>query len=911
MNIKFDENKPQKDYIHCIASAGMFSVLTGKTIIWADELFFWIIQYISSKSFGKLFFSIIGLKKPKAVLEYAESFLIPAELNQGTNHIAVQVQLQEKLQHSIQEQSIFEHDNIISLFAIACQNISESTRIRCNKNRIGLKKISKHLPFLMRRTKELWMSTEELCTLLNELESDYNISLSELSNMDLWELSLLAKDIHSESNDKLHNMKQETINNQLTLLIEKLMSSIQTFISDKEPLNKIFNPIMSLDTDEDTIDPDKSSKSSISTAKDEDINNSDGTKKLTVDYFWTDLTKQAHNGELDPVIGRAKEIDQLIFTLLRKTKNSPMLIGEAGVGKTAVVEWLAQRIANKEVPDRLLWYRVVNLDVTAMVAGTKYRGEFEQRLKTVLEEASDPANQIILFIDEIHTIIGAGGHDNGDMAQAIKPMLSRWKIKLIWATTFDEYQKHIEKDAALKRRFQEITINEPTGEDAITILQWLKERFENFHDVNISNSAIEYAVWLSLRYILNKHLPDKAIDLLDEAAARKSVILTKLETNSDYTKFSDELKYIEEMITVAVNEQNYFKAAELKQQESEIKNKLKLLKHKSSLPHHLRPIVDETDIGKVLSDKMGIPADIINESEIEKLMSLRKTFDNEIFWQWEAVEKIIKAIQKSRLTVIPKNKPIASFLFLWASGVGKTYIAKLIAEHYFHDPKSLIRIDMSEYMEKYSASKIIGSAPGYVWYDDSNGLTEQIRRKPYSVLLLDEIEKADKSILNMFLQVLDDGQLKDSKWRIIDFKNTIIIMTSNLWSEYFSEQGKQIGFHYKNGNSQDIDFDNIKELVMDRVKDYLSPELLNRIDHKVVFNPLTHNELEHIFKKLYTSFSTQWKANPKAIVPIYDNESISNKVKELYNPQFGARPVEQFIFNELEDEVIASLLTQA
>lgn len=913
MKIQFNESTQNKDYLNCIASAWIYSMFWGKTTIDGDELFFGIIQYVQWKEYANLFFNLLWIRKPQQLIDYANSRFIPQHQNwnSATQHMIAQVQLHWSLQNQLSEYSIAEHDNTIALFSIACNALSKETTEWCTKKRIGLSRIIKQLPFLVRWTKDLAISTSTLCDLLNSLESDYNISLWELSNMDLSDLQFLANEIAWETLDNLHTIKDETINNQLALLIDKLMSSLQSHISDKEPLNKIFNPIITSasDTDEDLIEPDGSTKSSISSTKEED--QTENQKKLTVDYFGTDLTKQASNGELDPVIGREREIDQIIFTLLRKTKNSPMLIGEAWVGKTAVVEWLAQKIANKQVPEKLIWFRVINLDVTWMVAGTKYRGEFEQRLKTVLEEASDPSNQIILFIDEIHTIIWAWWHDGNDMAQSIKPMLSRWKIKLLWATTFDEYQKHIEKDAALKRRFQEINIDEPKPLDAVLILQWLKERFQDFHDVNISDKAIEMAVWLSLRYILNKHLPDKAIDLLDEASARKSVILNKLEHSNEYTSLNEELKKIEELILVSVSEQNYFKAAELKQQEWEIKNKLKLLKNKSSMPHHLRPMVDEEDIGRVLSDKLGIPTDIINESEVEKLVSLRTTFNEVIFWQEEAVDKVIKAIQKSRLSVIPKNKPIASFLFLWASGVGKTYIAKLIAEHYFHDPKSLIRIDMSEYMERYSASKIIWSAPGYVGYDEWGSLTEQIRRKPYSVLLLDEIEKADKSILNILLQILDEGQLKDSKGRIIDFKNTIIVMTSNIWSEFFSEQGKQIGFNYKHDWSSDnFDYEHAKSMVLDKLKDTLSPELLNRMDHKIVFNPLSHNQLEQVFEKIYTSFVNQRKVNPKAIVPEFSRELISEKVKELYNPQFWARPIEQYIYNELEDEVIQSLLTQ-
>ncbi|MFA7284517.1 MAG: ATP-dependent Clp protease ATP-binding subunit [Candidatus Absconditabacterales bacterium] len=910
MNFQFGvPGSSDKEYLNCIASAGMYTVFAGKDIIDGDELFFGMINFVKSQPYAQVFFEIIGLKKIDQIIKYANELYQPPK--PFPQQLTMQLQLTSKLQKQLHDANVNTTDNLIRLFFIAINAVSAQTLERSIKNKIGILKIQKALPQINAWIESLSMSAKQIFQILQQFSNQYGISISELSKMDIIELQELASAIQEEQGVGLQNTQEDDINKQLYLLIDKLMQTVKESAASKSPINKRINPVFASSSigEEEAMPQDSKNQSSIGTEE----RGEESTKKLTVEYFGNNLTNDASLKLLDPVIGREREIDQIIYTLLRKTKNSPMLIGEAGVGKTAIVEGLAQRIAEGRVPDRLKNHKVINLDMAGMIAGTKYRGEFEQRLKSVLEEASDPLNQIILFIDEIHTIIGAGGHEGqaGETSNTLKPLLARGKIKLIGATTFDEYQKYIEKDAALKRRFQEINVDEPTPEDTLSILEGLKERFESFHDVNISSSAIEYAVGLSTRYILNKHLPDKAIDLIDEACARKSVLLSKLEHNQEYLDLAEELKEIEKLIEQAVSNQDYFKAAELKQQELEQKSKMKSLKSKSSMPSHLRPTIDSDDIGQVLSDKLGIPTDIIKESEIEKLTGLRAIFDQQIFGQAEAVDKVIKAIQKSRLSIIPKQKPIASFLFLGPSGVGKTYIAKLIAEHYFHDPKSLIRIDMSEYMERYSVSKIIGSAPGYVGYDEGGSLTEQIRRKPYSVLLFDEIEKADKSVLNILLQILDEGQLKDSKGRAIDFKNTVIVMTSNIGSEYFSQQGKQIGFNYNSEreDSESLEFEHTKGLVLDKLNDFMPPELINRIDHKIVFAPLGQKELEHVFKKLYKQFAEQRKANPLAVVPRYTDKMIVEKVKELRNPQYGARPIEKYIANDLEDEVISSLLT--
>lgn len=632
-------------------------------------------------------------------------------------------------------------------------------------------------------------------------------------------------------------------------------------------------------------------------------------KKLTIEYFGTDLTKEAKDGYLDPIIGREKEIDQVIYTLLRKTKNNPLLIGEAGVGKTAIVEGLVQRINAKQVPEKLIGKKVFLLDMGTLVAGTKYRWEFESRMKSILEEATDPTNNIILFIDELHTIIGAGGQDQNDAAQMLKPLLSRGKIKLIGATTFDEYQKYIEKDATLKRRFQEVVVNEPSIEVTKQIILGLKPTYEDFHGVVISDEAIESAITLSKRYILNKQLPDKALDILDEASARKSTMQKKLDNDDSYKKQEAKIEKIQKQIEDAIENQDYFSAAELKKEEESLKKELQKIRSNKNIPAHLRSVIEAKDIGNVLADKTGIPTNIVNEDEVSKLKRLDTELKDQIIGQDDAVNAIVKTLIRSRLSVIRKNKPIGSFLFLGPSGVGKTYLAKLIAKHYFGDETAMIRFDMSEFMEKFSVSKLIGSPAGYVGYDEGGGLTEAVKRKPYSVILLDEIEKASPDVLNILLQILDEGQLKDSKWRWIDFKNTIIVMTSNIGTEEFSKKKTSIWFD--TGTKADIDnkqFDDIKTRVLEELKNFLTPELSNRIDHKVVFRPLSKENLTSIFNQQIKTFLSAWKENDQVKLPKFSKAEVEKIVDEIYDPAFGARPVERYINDEIEPKIINSLL---
>ena len=632
-------------------------------------------------------------------------------------------------------------------------------------------------------------------------------------------------------------------------------------------------------------------------------------KKLTIEYFWTDLTKEARDWYLDPIIWREKEIDQVIYTLLRKTKNNPLLIWEAWVWKTAIVEGLVQRINAKEVPEKLQNKKVFLLDMWTLVAWTKYRWEFESRMKSILEEAMDPTNNIILFIDELHTIIWAGGQDQNDAAQMLKPLLSRWKIKLIGATTFDEYQKYIEKDAALKRRFQEVVVNEPSIEMTKNIIMWLKTTYEDFHGVVISDEAIDKAITLSKRYILNKQLPDKALDIIDEASARKSTIQQKLDNDDNYKKQEARIEEIQKEIEKAIENQDYFSAAELKEEEQTLKKELQKIRSNKNIPTHLRSVIEPEDIWNVLADKTGIPTNIVNEDEITKLKRLDNELKHEIIWQNDAVDTIVKTLIRSRLSVIKKDKPIGSFLFLWPSGVWKTYLAKLIAKNYFWDESAMIRFDMSEYMEKFSVSKLIGSPAGYVGYDEWGWLTEAVKRKPYSVILLDEIEKAAPDVLNILLQILDEWQLKDSKGRRIDFKNTIIVMTSNIWTEEFSKKKTTIWFDtWTKEESDKKQFDDIKNRVLEELKNHITPELSNRIDHKIVFKPLSKENLTEIFNNQIKKFLDAWKENKQVQLPKFTKTEITKIIDKIYDPAFGARPIERYINDEVEPKLINSLL---
>lgn len=779
-----------------------------------------------------------------------------------------------------------------------------------NDATISNRKETKKLP-LSKKTAQVLSKNIKKTTKTVDLDMLLFVSFHDLSNQ--FTQYLYSHKIDTETiieKYKILNKNPMIIKMWLFAFLEILSKIFITFNLDinkiklmkVEKIQKMHNINMLLDAVESEI----VEKENTTTTGDK---NKKEEKKLTIEYFGTDLTKEVKDGLIDPIIGRESEINQIIYTLLRKNKNNPLLIGEAWVGKTAIVEGLAQKITQNDVPDKLKNKRIFLLDMGTLVAGTKYRGEFESRMKSILEEAMDPTNNIILFIDEIHTIIGAGGQENGDAAQMLKPLLSRGKIKLIGSTTFNEYQKYIEKDAALKRRFQEVIINEPDTEMTKQILVGLKQTYEDFHGVQINDEALDVAINLSKRFMMNKFLPDKALDILDEACARKSTMNQKLGNDKEYKKYEETLAKIQKKIEDAIEKQDYFGAAELKAKEEEAKIEMQKIRTNKNIPINLRQTISKEDIGNVLADKTGIPTNIVNESEIEKLRRLAQELKKNIVGQDEAVDAVVKTLTRSRLSVIKYTKPIGSFLCLGPSGVGKTFLAKLIAKEYFGNPDAMIRIDMSEFMEKYSVSKLIGSPAGYVGYEEWGWLTEAVRRKPYSVILFDEIEKASSDVLNILLQILDEGHLKDAKGRMIDFKNTIIIMTSNIGSEEFVKKQSTIGFATgEKGDINDKAFDLVKERVFEEMKNFLTPELINRIDYKIVFRHLSKETLASIMKNKITTFLDAWKTNSEIALPKYSDKQIKEIIEKIYEPQYGARPLDRYIQDEIEPQLIAKIM---
>ena len=881
-----------KEYLDTMAHACLYSLITSKSSIGGDELFFAVRQFTQTHKNGPLLREFLGFRQPDKLAEYfTEKYDISQIIKFQWVH-EQQLLLHEQVITIINSPSITHKNNLVSLFTAAVWSLSKELR-----------------DFIWRYKKAFgwWKKMSERLDQLMIVVNQTGIGLGEIIDI-LWEVGLqFHKNGGSDfSKVMIATNGQHDVHEAISQIISSLDESVE---QSSHRSNVIENPLVEDSYDIDQNDeehkaPTKNESEIITSTRDKKSDPKD--KKLTIEYFGTNLTAQAQKGELDPVIGRDDIIDQMIYTLLRKTKNNPLLIGEPGVGKTAVVEWLAQRIVANAVPEKLKGKQIYMLDMGSLVAGTKYRGEFESRLKSLLEEAQDPTLNIILFIDELHTIIGAGGKDTDDAANLMKPLLGRGKIKVIGATTFDEYQKHIEKDGALKRRFQEMIVPEPNSADAIVILNGLQHKYEEFHGVAISASAIEKAVMLSQRYIVNKHLPDKAFDILDEACARKSTLIQKVERNDEFIALEQEIEKIWLKIEKAVGQQDYFLAADLKTQEAVIKNTMKSVRSQSLLPNHLRPQVTAEDIGQVIAEKMGIPATMINESELIKLKRLTVDLEESLLGQTQAIQAVTEAIQRSRLSPIMRKKPIASFLFLGASGVGKTYIAKLLAQHYFGDEKSLIRIDMSELSERHSWSKLIGSAPGYVGYEESGNLTEQVRRKPYSVVLFDEVEKASPDVRNILLQLLDEGQLKDNKGRLIDFKSTIIIMTSNIGSDLFSKKGNTIGFGH---HTKDLgQFEHIQWRIMDRLKDTMSPELLNRIDHKIVFRPLSHETMANIFRNQVAEFLSAWSHHTELILPTFDDEEVQKIIEKIYDPQYGARPIGQYIHQHIEAQLIQQLM---
>ena len=629
--------------------------------------------------------------------------------------------------------------------------------------------------------------------------------------------------------------------------------------------------------------------------------NTEATPMLN--QYSRDLTQMAADGELDPVIGREKEIDRVIQILSRRSKNNPCLIGEPGVGKTAIAEGLAERIASGLVPETVLNKRVVTLDMSGMVAGSKYRGEFEERIKRVIREVIMAGN-VLLFIDELHTIIGAGGAEGAiDASNILKPSLARGEIQLIGATTIEEYRKYIEKDAALERRFQPVNVEEPTKVQTVSILKGLRNRYEKHHHVTITDEGINAAVELSTRYINDRFLPDKAIDLIDEASAR--VRLTGFKTPEHVMEMETEIKNFEQQLEEALIAQEFEQASEIKKEKESLTQKYeKAIKkyHKDAEKKQLS--VGENEIAAVVADWTKIPVKKLTENEAERLQKLEKTLHKRVVGQEEAVSAVAKAVRRGRVGLKDASRPIGSFLFLGPTGVGKTEISKALAEAMFGDESAMIRVDMSEYMEKHSVSKMIGSPPGYVGYEEGGQLSEKVRRNPYSVILFDEIEKAHPDVFNVLLQVLDDGHITDSQGRKVDFKNTIIIMTSNAGAQSIVEP-KNLGF--ASVESEKHTYERMKNGVMEEVKRIFKPEFLNRIDDTIVFRALNKDDMKKIVTLMTKSLVKRAKDHLDITLNIRDSVK-KYIVEKAYDPKYGARPLRRMIQDKIEDMLAEEIL---
>lgn len=632
--------------------------------------------------------------------------------------------------------------------------------------------------------------------------------------------------------------------------------------------------------------------------------NGSGKGGSALEKFGRDLTKAAKNGEIDPVIGREKEIERVIQILSRRTKNNPVLIGEPGVGKTAVAEGLALEIANGNVPEILKDKKVVSLDLTGMIAGAKYRGDFEERIKAAIDEVKK-SKDTILFIDELHTIVGAGAAEgSADAANILKPSLARGDFQVIGATTLNEYRKYIEKDAALERRFQPVKVGEPTPEQAIEILKGLRDSYEAHHKVKITDEAINAAVTLSSRYIADRYLPDKAIDLIDEGASK--VRLATLTSPPDVKSLEDRIADFEKEKASAVNEQDFERAAKLRDEQKEVQAQLDNAKKEwQERQKNSSGEVTAEDIAKIVSDWTGIPVVQLTKEESERLLNMEKVLHERVIGQDEAVSAISKAIRRGRVGLKDPKRPVGSFIFLGPTGVGKTELCKALAQAMFGDENAMLRLDMSEYMEKHTVSKLIGSPPGYVGFEEGGQLTEKVRRKPYSVVLFDEIEKAHPDVFNMLLQILEDGRLTDSQGRTVDFKNTVIIMTSNVGARLITEKQKALGFK-TDEEEKEQDIKDIKELVMGELRNVFRPEFLNRVDDIIVFNKLTQNEIKQIASKMLDTLAKRLEKLDVRIT--FTDEAVTAIADKGFDENYGARPLRRAIQSEIEDALSEKML---
>lgn len=616
----------------------------------------------------------------------------------------------------------------------------------------------------------------------------------------------------------------------------------------------------------------------------------------TLDKFSRDMTALAKKNKFDPIVGRDKEIERIVQILSRRTKNNPCLVGDPGVGKTAIVEGLAQKIAEGNVPDTLKNKRIVGLDLSAMVAGSKYRGEFEERMKKAMDEVKADGN-IILFVDEIHTIIGAGAAEGAiDASNILKPALSRGEIQLIGATTLEEYRKHIEKDAAFERRFQPVKVEEPDEPAAVAMLKALRDKYEMHHKVTISDDAIEAAVKLSARYVSDRFLPDKAIDLIDEAASR--LRLKTFSAPDNVAEMEEKLAEMEKEKEAAIKTEEFEKAAEIKRAQDALRAQWKEAKKEWENNHENQAqVVTREEVAEVVSVWTGVPLQSLQEEESQRLLHLEDTLHQRVIGQSEAVKALAKAIRRGRVGLKDPNRPIGSFLFLGPTGVGKTELSKALAEALFGDEDAMIRIDMSEYMEKHSVSRMVGSPPGYVGYEEGGQLSEKVRRNPYSVVLFDEIEKASPDVFNVLLQVLDDGHITDGQGRKVDFKNTVIIMTSNAGARSIVEP-KRVGF--TSMETEEQSYQNMKKNVMEEVRHIFKPEFLNRIDDMIVFHSLTQEDILEIVKLMTRTVSKRIKENMDITVTFTD-KALEKIAEEGYDKAFGARPLRRAIQSRIED----------
>lgn len=618
-----------------------------------------------------------------------------------------------------------------------------------------------------------------------------------------------------------------------------------------------------------------------------------------------DLNESAKQGKIDPVIGRDTEIQRVIQILSRRTKNNPVLIGEPGVGKTAIAEGLAQRIVSGDVPDVLRDKRIISVSLSSMLAGAKYRGEFEERLKKVMDEVQDH-DDMIVFIDEIHTLIGAGATEGAmDAANILKPALARGNFQVIGATTLDEYKKHIEKDAALERRFQPVQVGEPSEEDALSILKGLRDRYEAFHKVQITDEALAAAVHLSSRYIADRFLPDKAIDVMDEAASK--VRMAVFTATPDVKALEDELVQVQKEKEAAVTAQDFERAATLRDKEKELESDIASKQEDSKKDSESKLVVTESEIAAVVSEWSGIPVSRVAEEESERLLRLEEELHQRVIGQDEAVVAVSKAVRRARAGLKDPKRPIGSFLFLGPTGVGKTELARSLASNLFGDENAMIRIDMSEYMEKHAVSRLVGAPPGYVGYDEGGQLTEAVRRRPYSVVLFDEVEKAHPDFFNILLQVLDDGRLTDNQGRTVDFRNTVIIMTSNLGAKYLKEDTAAMGFLAAKGEEEsEKDKESMKKDVLQAVKSHFRPEFLNRIDEMIVFHALETEQLQSIVRILLQSVTT--RLHEQGMELEVSDEAMNKIVAEGTDFAMGARPLKRAIQRLVEDPISDAIL---